>query len=67
MGTNDSRYIKELSSQRREMQVMLIKQLHPVYETFRFEACTDAKIAEMYTLLVEGIEGMRDTEVQTNV
>jgi hypothetical protein len=67
MGMHDSHYHNELSIQRRNMQVMLIKQLHPIYETFRFEACTDSKIAEMYSLLVEGTEGMKDTEVQTNV
>ena len=67
MGMQDSHYHKELSNQRRDMQVMLIKQFHPIYETFRFEACSDSKIAEMYSLLVEGMEGMKDTEVQTNV
>ncbi len=67
MGTQDSKYHRELSNQRRDMQVMLIKQFHPIYETFRFDTCSDSKIAEMYNLLVEGSEGMKDTEVQTNV
>lgn len=67
LGTHDSHYHKELSAQRRDMQVMLIKQFHPIYETFRFESCTDSKIAEMYNFLVGETEGMKDTEVQTNV
>lgn len=67
MGTSESLYHKELSNQRRDMQVMLIKQFHPIYETFRFDTCSDSKIAEMYQLLVEEQGGMKDTEVQTNV
>lgn len=67
MGTLDANYRQELNLQRRDMQVMLIKQIHPIYETFRFESCSDTKVAEMYKLLVEEKEGLEDTEVQTNV
>ncbi|MCU0436065.1 MAG: hypothetical protein MUC87_21590 [Bacteroidia bacterium] len=67
MGTPESVYRKELSNQRRDIQVMLIKQFHPIYESFRFDTCSDSKVAEMYHLLVEEQGGMKDTEVQTNV
>jgi hypothetical protein len=61
-------YRKELQQEKREMQITLIRQSHPVYSDFNFSAYSDRKVDEMYNLLVvQGSRGGKDTEVQTNV
>jgi hypothetical protein len=61
-------YRQELQKDKREMQITLIRQSHPVYSGFNFSAYSDRKIDEMYNLLViQGSRGGKDTEVQTNV
>lgn len=61
-------YRKELQQEKREMQITLIRQSHPVYSNFNFSAYSDGKVNEMYNLLVvQGSRGGKDTEVQTNV
>lgn len=57
-----------LSSQKREMQIMLIREKHPVYRDFNFSRYSDFKVAEMYRVLVGEIQqGGKDKEVQTKV
>lgn len=64
----DSQYKGVLNSQKREMQIMLIQEKHPVYRDFNFSRYSDQKIAEMYKVLVGEIQqGGKETEVQTKV
>ncbi len=61
-------YRRELQTEKREMQITLIRETHPVYVGFNFNAYSDYKVEEMYRILViTGTQGGRDTEVQTNV
>jgi hypothetical protein len=61
-------YKSALAAQKREMQIMLIREKHPVYVSFNFSRYSDHKIAEMYKVLVEDFQqGTKDTEVQTKV
>ena len=61
-------YRKELEREKREMQIMLIREMHPVYAGFNFSAYSDRKVEEMYRILViEGSQGGKDTGVQTIV
>jgi hypothetical protein len=55
---------KELATQKREMQIQVIKQVHPVYETFNFKPCSDEKISEMYRVLVE--QRVKDEQKQSD-
>ncbi|HEU4718411.1 MAG TPA: hypothetical protein VFU15_11280 [Bacteroidia bacterium] len=49
----DNNYREELSVQNREMQIMMIREKHPVYKDFNFEPYNDRKVAEMFHVLVE--------------
>lgn len=61
-------YRKELLKEKREMQITLIRETHPVYAGFNFSAYSDHKVEEMYRVLViQGSQGGKDTGVQTNV
>lgn len=61
-------YKSMLNSQKREMQIMLIREKHPVYRDFNFSRYSDFKVAEMYRVLVGEIQqGGKDKEVQTKV
>ena len=61
-------YKSMLSSQKREMEIMLIREKHPVYRDFNFSRYSDFKVAEMYRVLVGEIQqGGKDKEVQTKV
>lgn len=61
-------YRKELLKEKREMQITLIRETHPVYVGFNFSAYSDRKVEEMYRILViNESQGGRNTEVQTNV
>ena len=61
-------YRLELQKEKREMQITLIRETHPVYSGFNFSAYSDKKVEEMYRVLViEGSQGGKDTGVQTNV
>lgn len=61
-------YRKELLKEKREMQITLIRETHPVYVGFNFSAYSDRKVEEMYKILVmTADQGGRNTEVQTNV
>ena len=61
-------YRNELQQQKREMQITLIRETHPVYIGFNFSAYSDRKVEEMYRVLVtRGTLGGKNTEVQTNV
>ena len=61
-------YRKELQQQKREMQITLIRETHPVYIGFNFSAYSDRKVEEMYRVLVtRETLGGKNTEVQTNV
>lgn len=61
-------YRKELQKEKREMQITLIREKHPVYSGFNFSMYSDRKVEEMYRVLViEGSQGGKDTGVQTNV
>lgn len=61
-------YKSALVAQKREMQIMLIREKHPVYFDFNFSRYSDHKIAEMYKVLVEDFQqGGKETEVQTKV
>jgi len=61
-------YRNELQKQKREMQITLIREAHPVYISFNFSAYSDRKVEEMYRVLVtSGTLGGKNTEVQTNV
>lgn len=61
-------YKSMLNSQKREMQIMLIREKHPVYRDFNFSRYSDMKVAEMYKVLVGEIQqGGKETEVQTKV
>src|SRR5574337_646548 len=46
-------YKNALEAQKREMQIMLIREKHPVYKDFNFTRYSDQKVAEMYKVLVE--------------
>lgn len=60
-------YRRELELQKREMQIQLIREQHPVYKDFNFEAYSSQKIAEMYYILIETKIGDKGTKVQTKV
>lgn len=61
-------YRSELLKDKREMQITLICENHPVYVGFNFSAYSNRKVEEMYRLLVVNtMDGGRNTEVQTNV
>ncbi len=60
-------YKNVLATQKREMQIMLITEHHPVYKDFNFTRYSDQKVAEMYKVLVENYQGNKDTEAQTKV
>jgi hypothetical protein len=61
-------YRNELQQQKREMQITLIRETHPVYIGFNFSAYSDRKVEEMYRVLVtRETLGGKNTEVQTNV
>ncbi len=65
---SDDVYRSELLKDRREMQITLICENHPVYVGFNFSAYSNTKVEEMYRLLVVNVsQGGRNTEVQTNV
>jgi hypothetical protein len=59
-------YKSALAAQKREMQIMLIREKHPVYRDFNFTRYSDQKVTEMYKVLVD-IQGLKDMEVQTKV
>jgi len=63
----ESDYKSVLAAQKREMQIMLIREKHPVYKDFNFDRYSDQKVAEMYKVLVEFHEGGKQTEAQTKV
>jgi hypothetical protein len=60
-------YKNVLVSQKREMQIGMIVELHPVYKDFNFGRYSDDKIAEMYKVLVQSHQGGSNTEAQTKV
>jgi hypothetical protein len=60
-------YKSVLSNQKREMEIMLIREKHPVYRDFNFTAYSDHKVTEMYRILVGDIMGGKSTGVQTKV
>lgn len=61
-------YRQELIKEKREMQITLIRETHPVYLGFNFSAYSDRKVEEMYRVLViNGSQGGKDTGVLTNV
>lgn len=64
---NGADYKNALAAQKREMQIMLIREKHPVYFDFNFSRYSDQKIAEMYKVLVEEQQGGKNTEAQTKV
>jgi len=49
----DSDYKNVLATQKREMQIGMITERHPVYKDFNFSLYSDQKVAEMYRILVE--------------
>lgn len=61
-------YRQELIKEKREMQITLIRETHPVYSGFNFAAYSDRKVEEMYRILViNGSQGGKDTGVLKNV
>ncbi len=62
-----SNYQDVLTTQKREMQIGMIIEFHPVYRDFSFLKYSDQKIAEMYDVLVIQNLIKRDTRVQTKV
>jgi hypothetical protein len=50
----EAEYKTVLTAQKREMEIMLIRERHPVYKDFNFGAYSDQKVAEMYKVLVGG-------------
>jgi hypothetical protein len=61
-------YRQELMKEKREMQITLIREAHPVYLSFNFAAYSDRKVEEMYRVLViHESQGGKDTGVLTNV
>jgi hypothetical protein len=64
---SESEYRKELARQKREMQIVMIRNGHPVYENFNFATYSDQKVAEMFKILIESSKGGKETEAQTNV
>ena len=64
----DSDYKKNLATQKREMEIGMITEKHPVYKDFNFTRYSDSKVAEMYKVLVEThSQGGKETEAQTKV
>lgn len=64
----DSDYKTVLANQKREMQIGMIMERHPVYKDFNFTRYSDQKVAEMYKVLVEDHrENGKTTEAQTKV
>ncbi len=49
----DSDYINVLATQKRDMQIGMIVEYHPVYKGFNFVRYSNQKITEMYKILVE--------------
>jgi hypothetical protein len=61
-------YKNALEEQKREMQIMLIRENHPVYRDFNFSRYSNQKVAEMYKVLVESHHrGGNGPEAQTKV
>ena len=63
----NSDYKNVLAAQKREMQIGMITERHPVYKDFNFTRYSDQKVAEMYKILVENHGGGKATEAQTKV
>ena len=63
----ESDYKNVLVGQKREMQIGMIMELHPVYKDFNFGRYSDDKITEMYKVLVQNNQGGKNTEAQTKV
>lgn len=63
----DSDYKNVLATQKRDMQIGMIVEYHPVYIDFNFSRYSDQKIGEMYKVLVELPRIKRDTGAQTKV
>lgn len=65
----ESDYKNALADQKRQMQIMMITEHHPVYKDFVFTRYSDQKVAEMYKILVEDHleNGGKQTEAQTKV
>lgn len=64
---SDSEYKASLEEQKRELQITLIREKHPVYADFDFNRYSDQKVNEMYRLLVLDGNNNRETETQTKV
>jgi hypothetical protein len=61
-------YRQELLKEKREMQITLIRETHPVYAAFNFNAYSDRKVEEMYRVLVlNESQGGKESGVLTNV
>lgn len=61
-------YRQELLKEKREMQITLIRETHPVYVGFNFNAYSDRKVEEMYRVLViSESQGGKESGVLTNV
>lgn len=60
----ESEYKNVLAAQKRDLQIMLIREKHPVYFDFDFKRYSDMKVAEMYRILVEN---ENDTGSQTGM
>jgi hypothetical protein len=63
----ESDYKNVLTNQKREMQIGMIMELHPVYRDFNFGRYSDEKVAEMFKVLVQSHQGGKNTEAQTKV
>jgi hypothetical protein len=63
----ESDYKNVLANQKREMQIGMIMEYHPVYREFNFSRYSDQKVAEMYKVLVQDQQGGKNTEAQTKV
>lgn len=63
----ESDYKNVLASQKREMQIGMIMEYHPVYKDFNFSRYSDQKVTEMYRVLVIDQQSGKNTEVQTKV
>lgn len=63
----ESDYKNVLASQKREMQIGMIMEYHPVYRDFNFVRYSDQKVSEMYKVLVIDQQSGRNTEAQTKV
>lgn len=61
----NSDYKNVLTTQKRDMQIGMIVEYHPVYKGFNFCRYSDQKIAEMYKVLVKELKSKKDTGTQT--